>query len=192
MNSPSGWYEILVAGSGDAVDALVQEVDPQRPVRGEDLALHPGSLSERLLELLGAKTHHLLFAPADQARELLRGIAENPELHLERLREVESASFAFEAEAYARRIAEKIKHALHDDLPPGVSLVGFEESEEIDPEAKGVELYVAVHEYTYHATGRFTGLPPGLFELHQRMQDIDFVKEKELEIEGREVPTPEV
>jgi hypothetical protein len=192
MSAPSGWYEILVAGSGDAVDALVQEVGPQRPVRGEDLALHSGSLSERLQELLGAKTHHLLFAPTDQARELLRGIAENPELHLERLREVESASFAFETEAYARRIAEKIKHALHDDLPSGVSLVDFEESETIDPEAKGVELYAAVHEYTYRATGRFTGLPPGLFELHQRMQDIDFVKEKELEIEGREVPTPEV
>jgi hypothetical protein len=191
MNGPSGWYEILIAGTGDAVDALVEEVGSQRLFRGEDLALHAGTFPERLLEVLGAKTHHLLFAPEEQARELIRRIETHPDLRLERVREVLGASFAFEAEAYSHRAAEKIKKALHEDLPPGVSLVDCQESEEHDPSAKGVELYAAVHDYTYRATGRFQGLPPGLFELHQRMQDIDFVKEKEVEIEGREVPTPE-
>jgi hypothetical protein len=185
------WYEILVTGTGDAVDALVEEAGPQRPVRGEDLALHAGTFPERLLEVLGAKTHHLLFAPADLARKLIRRIEAHADLRLERTREVLGASFPFEAEAYSHRAAEKIKKALHEDLPPGVSLVDCKESEEHDPSAKGVELYAAVHDYTYHATGRFKGNPPGLFELHRRMQDLDFVKEKELEIEGREVPTPE-
>jgi hypothetical protein len=183
----SDWHEILVAGTGDAVDSLVAEAGPQRPVRGEDLALHAGSFPERILEFLGAKTHHVLFAPADQARELRRRIEANPDLHLERVREVKGASFAFTAEAYSHRAAERIKTALHDDLPAGVALVGCEESEERDPDAKGVELYTPVHDYTYRATGRFTGTPPGIFELHRRMQDLDFVKEKELEIEGREI-----
>jgi hypothetical protein len=185
------WYEILIQGTGDAVDALVADLGP-RLFRGEDLALHAGAFPERILELLGAKTHHLLFAPADLARDLIRRIEADPHLRLERVREVQNASFAFEAEAYSHRVAEKIKSALHTDLPPGVTLEGCTESELRDPSAGGVELYTPVHEYTYHATGRFVGLPPGLFELHQRMQDIDFVKEKELEIEGREVSSPEV
>jgi hypothetical protein len=192
MSAPSGWYELLIEGTGDRVDAIVSDrpSDERGIFRGEDLALHAGTFPERILELLGAKTHHLLFAPMDPARELIRRIETDPELRLERVREVRGASFAFEAEAYSHPVAEKIKKALHDDLPAGVSLLDCVESEEHDPSAKGVELYSPAHAYTYRATGRFTGPPPGIFTLHQRMQDIDFVKEKALEIDGREVASP--
>jgi hypothetical protein len=186
------WYELLIAGTGDRVDAALTETPVDRLFRGEDLDLHAGAFSERLLELLGAKTHHLVFAPQDLTRDLIQKIETDEHLRLERVREVLGASFAFEAEAYSHPIAEKIKKALHDDLPPGVSLVDGQESEERDPEAKGVELYSPAHAYTYRASGRFVGAPPGIFELHRRMQDIDFVKEKALEIDGREVPSPEV
>jgi len=179
------WTEILLAGTDQTVDSLVADTEPL--FRGEDLALHAGSFAERCLELLGAKPHHLLYLPADQARELLRRIHDDPDLRLERLREVHSASFAFTAEAYSRPAAAKIKKILHGDLPAGVSLIDGKDSEEVDPEAEGVELYTPVHKYTYHASGRFTGTPPGLFELYRRIRDVDFVKEKELEIEGREV-----
>ena len=191
MSAPSGWYELLIEGTGDRVDAIVSDkpADERGIFRGEDLALHAGSFPERVLELLGAKTHHLLFAPADQARELIRRIEADPDLRLERVREVRGAAFAFEAEAYSHPVAEKIKKALHDDLPAGVSL-DCNESEEHDPSAKGVELYAPAHAYTYRATGHFTGPPPGIFTLHQRMQDIDFVKEKALEIDGQEVASP--
>ena len=182
-----GWIEILFAGTGQAADSLVADAEPQPLFRGEDLALHAGSFPERCLELLGAKPHHLLYAPADQARQLLHGIEEAPDLRLQRLREVHRASFAFTAEAYSRPAAAKIKKILHGDLPAGVSLINGKESEEIDPEAGGVELYAPVHKYTYHASGRFTGIPPGIFDLYRRIRDVDFVKEKELEIEGREV-----
>ena len=181
------WTEILFAGTGGAVDALTADADPQHLFRGEDLALHAGSFTERCLELLGAKTHHLLYAPADEARELVKRIEADPDLRLEQLRQVLGASFAFTAKAYSHPAAAKIKQILHGDLPAGVSLIDLKESEEIDPEAGGVELYAPTHHYTYHASGRFTGVPPGLFELYRRIQDIDFVKEKELEIEGREV-----
>jgi hypothetical protein len=181
------WTEILVAGSGDAVDELVADADPQRLFRGEDLALHAGSFTERCLELLGAKTHHLLYAPADEARELVKRIEADPDLRLEQLRQVARASFAFAAEAYSHPAAAKIKKILHGDLPAGVSLIDCKDFEETDPEAGGVELYAPAHHYTYHASGRFTGVPPGIFELYRRIHDIDFVKEEELEVEGREV-----
>ena len=190
MIAESGWIELLVEGTADAVNALVAEVGPDRVFRGEDLELHAGSFPERILERLGAKTHHLLFAPEEPAQELIRRIEADSGLRLERIREVLSASFAFEAEAYSHVVAERIKKALHD-LPAGVRLEGFQETEEHDPSAKGLEIKGTVHEYTYRASGRFTGLPPGLFEQHLKLQDLDFVKAKELEIEGREAPTPE-
>jgi len=180
------WTEILLTGPDNQVNDLVNDLiggaEPQPLFRGEDLGLHAGSFPERCLELLGANPHHLLYAPADQARELLRRIRENPDLRLERSREVHSASFAFTAEAYSHPAAAKIKKILHGDLPAGVSLIDGQESEEIDPEAEGVELYAPVHKYTYRASGRFTGVPPGIFDLYRRIRDIDFIKEKELEI----------
>lgn len=192
MSTPTGWYELLIDGTGDRVDALLSEIPVGRLFRGEDLELHAGSFPERILELLGAKTHHLVFIPQDLVHELIHRIEADQHLRLERVREVRGASFAFDAEAYSLPMAEKIKKALHDDLPAGVSLENCQESEERDPDAKGVELYTPAHAYTYRATGRFIGAPPGIFELHQRMQDLDFVKEQELEIEGREVAGPEV
>jgi hypothetical protein len=186
------WYELLIAGTGDQVDAVLSEIPTDRLYRGEDLDLHAGTFSERILELLGAKTHHLVFMTEDPARDLIRRIEADEHLRLERVREVRGASFAFEAEAYSHPVAEKIKKALHDDLPAGVSLVDGRESEERDPDAKGVELYSPAHDYTYRTSGRFTGTLPGIFELHLRLQDLDFVKEKALEIDGREVPSPEV
>jgi len=192
MSMTAGWYELLIAGTGDRVDAVLSDTPADHLFRGEDLELHAGAFPERLLQLLGAKTHHLLFVTGDPARGLIRRIEADEQLRLERVREVRGASFPFEAEAYSPAVAERIKKALHDDLPSGVSLVDSQESEERDPEAKGVELYSPAHAYTYRAAGRFTGLPPGIFELHRRMQDLDFVKEKELEIDGREVPSLEV
>jgi hypothetical protein len=192
MSATDGWYELLIAGTGDRVDAVLSDIPADRLFRGEDLDLHADTFSERILELLGAKTHHLAFVTSDPARDLIRRIEADERLRLEGVREVRGASFAFEAEAYSPPIAEKITKALHHDLPAGVSLVDGRESEERDPEAKGVELYSPAHAYTYHASGRFTGTPPGIFELHLRLQDLDFVKEKALEIDGREVPSPEV
>jgi hypothetical protein len=185
------WYELLIAGTGDRVDAVLSDIPADRLFRGEDLELHAGGFSERILELLGANTHSLVFVTEDSARDLIRKIEADEHLRLERVRKVRGASFVFEAEAYSPPIAEKIKKALHDDLPAGVSLADGRESEERDPEAKGVELYSPAHAYTYHASGRFIGVPPGIFEMHRRMQDLDFVKEKALEIDGREVPSLE-
>jgi hypothetical protein len=184
------WYELLIEGTGDRVDRLV--ADERAVYRGEDLELHAGSFSERILELLGAKTHHLLFAPHETARELIHRIEADEHLCLEHVREVRGASFAFQSEAYSPAVAKKIQKALHEDLPAGVELVDCKESEERDPAAHGLEIHVAVHEYTYRATGKFTGPPPGIFTLYKRMQDLDFVKEKALEIDGRELTSHEV
>jgi hypothetical protein len=185
----SAWYEMVIEGREEDVRELLPGVatDGERPFWSEELDLHEGSISDRIRELLGARTHHLLFVPGTQAGPLVRAIQGKDEIRLEHVREVLSGRFNFTAKAFAPEVAEKIKRALHGPLPPGVVLEPCEEDEAVDPDAKGVELYSPVHDYTYRCHGTFSGTPPGIFEIHRTMQALDFVHQEKLEMECREV-----
>lgn len=186
----SRWYELSIEGSEEALESFLaaqRAVEDGLAVLGSELQLESESLSERILDALGAKTHHLLFSPGDHARMLVEALADRSGLRLERLREVEGASFPFEAKAYARDVARTIKHALHDALPPGISLEDLQESETVEPEAKGVELYAPVHDYVYRASGTVRGSLPGVLEMHRRLEEMEFCKPGEIAIEAREV-----
>jgi hypothetical protein len=184
----TAWYEVIIEGREEAIRKILPGVasDGDAPVWGEELDLHAATLPERLLELLGARTHHLLFVPSSQIGALTRTLQAKPELRLERVREILGGRFSFHAKVYSQEVAARIREALHA-LPPEVRLEDFAEDEKVYPHARGVELYTPLHEYTYNASGVFTGLPPGLFEVHRKMQALDFVHQEKLELEGREV-----
>ena len=184
----SAWYEVIIEGKEEAIREILPGIasDGDTPIWGEELDLQAATLPERLLELLGARTHHLLFVPSSQIGALTRTLQAKPELRLERVREILRGGFSFEARVYSPEMAERIREALHA-LPPEVRLEDFEDKEKIDPDARGVALYTPAHEYTYRARGRFTGLPPGIFEVHRKLKALDFVHQNKLELEGREV-----
>jgi hypothetical protein len=185
----SAWYEMVIKGREDDIRDLLPGVatDGERPFWGEELDLHAGTLPARIREMLGARTHYLLFVPGTQVGPLVRAIQGKDEIRLERVREITGGRFPFKAKAYSPEVAAKIKHALHSPLPPGVVLEACQEEESIDPKAKGVELYSPVHDFTYRCHGTFTGTPPGIFEIHRTLQALDFVHQEKLELEGREV-----
>lgn len=184
----SAWYEVIIEGKEEAIREILPGIasDGDAPVWGEDLDLHASTLTERLLELVGAQTHHLLFVPSSQIGALTRTLQAKSDIRLERVREILGGGFSFQAEVYSPEMAERIRETLHA-LPPEVRLENFEDGEKVDPDAHGVELYTPVHEYTYRARGRFTGLPPGIFEVHRKLKALDFVHQDKLELEGREV-----
>jgi hypothetical protein len=183
----SRWYELLIEGSEGALKSFLEDRREAQAILGSELRLGSASLSERILEVLGAKSHHLLFAPADHARLLVDALVARSDLRLERLREIEEGSFSFAAEAYARDVAQAIQGALHEALPPGIFLEDFQESETVDPEAKGVDLYAPVHDYIYRASGTVRGSLPGLLEMHRRLTELEFSKPGEIAIQAREV-----
>lgn len=185
----SAWYELLIEGSEEALQSFLEDREAEgcKAVRGSELSLKEESLTDRILGFLGARPHHLVFAPAKDAQTLVRGLGKRPGLRLEHLREVEDASFSFETEAFSRPKAEEIRNALHRDIPPGISLVDIRESGEADPEAKGVELYAPAHDYIYRASGSFHGALPGILEMHRRLEEMDFCKPGAIEIAAREV-----
>ena len=185
----SAWYEMVIEGKEEEIRALLPGIaaEGDRPFWGEDLELHAGSFPDRIRELLGARSHHLLYVPSPEVGALVRAIEGKPEIRLERVREILSGRFSYNAKAYSPGIAAKIEEVLRAPLPPGVVLEEYEEKEKVDPEAKGVELYTPAHDYTWHCRGSFSGTPPGIFQMHRTLQALDFVHQEKLELEGREV-----
>lgn len=176
------WYELLIEGPEDALEPLLAG----DAIRGSDLRLASESFTDRILELLNARKHHVVFASESQARELAR------HLHLEGIREVVEGRFGFKAEAYNPEIGAKIHDALNTDLPDGIMCVDLEK-EERHPEDKGVELFAPAHDYVYRARGTIVGPPPGILEMNRRLHRLDFVHEEPLELVCRpaSLPSPE-
>lgn len=170
------WYELLVEGS----EGLLEGSDV---IRGSELRLASESFTDRILEFLHARTHHVVFAPESQVRELAR------QLRVERIREVVEGRFGFTAEAYNPEIGAKIHDALNSNLPDGIMCVDLEK-EERHPDAKGVELFTPAHDYIYKSRGTIVGKPPGILEMMRRLHRLDFVHEEPLELVCREASLP--
>jgi hypothetical protein len=190
----SVWYEIVLEGSEDALDAFLDryEAGPDQVVRGDDLDLAGESLSQKVRELLHARTHHLLFAPAPSARTLLRSLESTEGLAVDKVREVTHGRFGFEAKAFSKEVGTRIHEALRRDVPEGVRIEGFEESEETHPEAEGVELYSPAHDYVYEARGTVVGPPPGVFEMQRRARALEFCRPKAMHLEARDLRPEEL
>jgi hypothetical protein len=178
------WYELLIEGSEDELESLLQGRGDI--IRGSELRLASESFTDRVLELLHARKHHVVFASESQARELARHV------RLERIREVVEGRFGFKAEAYNPEIGAKIHDALNSDLPAGIMCVDLEK-EERHPDARGVELFTPAHDYIYKSRGTIVGTPPGILEMNRRLMRLDFVHEEPLELVCRpaSLPSPE-
>jgi len=180
------WYELLIDGPEDALEALLQK-HPGDAIRGSELRLASESFTDRVLEFLHAQSHHVVFASAAHARELTRAMQDA--LRLESLREVVEGRFGFKAEAYNPEIGAKIHDALNSGLPDGIMCVDLEK-EERHPENKGVELFAPAHDYVYKARGTIVGTPPGILEMNRRLVRLDFVHEEPLELACRPASLP--
>lgn len=180
------WYELLIEGPEDELESLLSS-HPGDAIRGSELRLSSESFTDRVLEFLHARTHHVVFASAVQARELARTLRDG--LRLEGLREIVEGRFGFKAEAYNPEIGAKIHDALNAELPDGIDFVEREQAT-VDPDAAGVELFTPVHDFVYQARGVIAGTPPGILEMNRRLHRLDFVHEEPLELVYREATLP--
>ena len=193
------WYEIAVHGREDIVRAFVAGFRAARGERegvvffGSELDLEAESLGERLKELFVAGSHAILLAPEPLAGALADAlVAAGPGVgvRLERRREVRAAAFTFHAEMFSRALAEGLRQALRGSVPEGTLVEDLNETEEVHPEARGVELYAPVHDYIYRASGRVAGLFPGVVEMRRRLADMEFVDVGGLHLDGIQVSNP--
>ena len=71
-------------------------------------------------------------------------------------------------------------------LPQGTRVDDLQETEDVHPEAHGVELYAPVHDYIYRASGRVAGSFPGVVEIQRRLAEMEFVQVERLHLEGNQ------
>jgi hypothetical protein len=172
-----GFAAGFLAGAGMSSDAMLY---------GPDLPLHPEPLGERLRAALRGRRHVTLFVREPEAEQVAAAMASAPATLglrvLERATLV-SASLAFNADTPSRDAAAKI-HAALEALPAGVALVDVER-EELDPTARGVELYAPVHAYRYRAHGRVVGDLAAVVRAHATLAALDFVTVEPITLEER-------
>ncbi len=76
--------------------------------------------------------------------------------YIKSVKKIESASFEFNFEAYAKKYGDEIKKIL-TSLPKSVKLVDYAPKEEVHKDAKGTELYSPDHEYSFKGKGTLVG-----------------------------------
>jgi hypothetical protein len=187
------WDEIVLRGTDDTARAFVAGFLAGRGdaegsvIFGADVDIEPGSLGQRVCDLLLAGSHKVLLAPEPLAAGLADELVEHGAdhgLHLEGCRRIGAASFTVRAETFSRPAATNIRDSLLGSLPEGVRIEDREETEEKHPEAHGADLYAPVHKYTYRASGRIVGPLPGVLEMQRRAKELDFVETGRLHLFG--------
>jgi hypothetical protein len=182
----SGWTELSIAGPRRDLDALLRE-EPAKTFSDCRLDLADESLGERLLEKAHLDTHHRVYLAERDEPAFLERLAGHGELQLAGRRRNLRGRFSFRAATPARVAAEKIQAAL-EEKREGVVVRRRDEKETGDPSAHGVHLYDrSAHEYFYEMAGEAEGSAPGIFELHEQLEGLEFVNVERIEVDGETV-----
>jgi hypothetical protein len=191
--STDRWFQLIVQGTEDDFERFLAgtAAPAGQVIRGTDVHLEPESLAERLRDLVGARSHHLLYAGEAAARALRAALAGAAGLELDEIAEVTGGRFAFRVQTYSAEQRADIRRSCLTP-PPGVQLLDFRESTESDPGARGPELFTPAHDYIYRADGVFAGTAPGILEAYRRTNEHDFVHPEPLVLETRPVAPGEL
>jgi len=90
--------------------------------------------------------------------------------YIKSVKKIESASFEFNFEAYAKKYGDEIKKILKT-LPKSVKLIDYAPKEEMHKDAKGTELYAPDHEYSFKGRGRLVGDIETIIEYNKKFDE---------------------
>ena len=189
----SDYVEVVLEGSKEYVQGFLDgyicaKGSGETYYFNDEWGVKAESLSERLKEIasLENRYHHVLMAkalydalPESTTGEKGRHLCGLPLVSAEA---IQSGHFAFDIKTSSRPEAAAVKKVI-DARPPQLELTSFKESEEVEKDAKGVELYAPVHEYQYKASGVFSGEIIELINLRRALADHSIVHAKDIRLE---------
>ncbi|MGQ9844124.1 MAG: hypothetical protein ACUVRK_11255 [Spirochaetota bacterium] len=135
------------------------------------------TLSEIMKEWLTLKTklqHAIIEANSWKKFESL--VKKQPQgsvvnkAYIKSVKKIESASFEFNFEAYAKKYGDEIKKILKS-LPKSVKLVDYTPKEEVHKDAKGTEIYSPDHEYSFKGKGKLVGDIETIIEYNKKFDE---------------------
>jgi len=186
----TSFYEVVFKGKPRAVRAFLSGLSMGIPGQQTiffsflDGVWHEGK-AERLAELtrVRATDCHVIVDPviSAQLRKLKKQIKAETGLEITGHRRIKSANMAFSFEAFAPRYNDEIMKVLKS-LPAGLRLQDFKHKVNIDPKAKGVEMYAVAHHYEASGEGRVTGPIDKLIQLKRELDNYPLVKDEEIHL----------
>lgn len=165
-------------------------------IEGFRLALHEGDVffsDEIRFELptfldnvasgLHRETH--LVAPLRFLEAMVEAMQRTHRIKLksEKIRPLSGASFNFSYKCYSAQEGRAIRELIEHELPEGLSLEDYEFEEEIDPDAKGPELYSPAHDYVLQGQGLYRGPFEAVKTMAIRLRDQSFIHPEKIKLE---------
>lgn len=179
MSEPE-FVELVLHGPVDRAVAFVEGfwrgADAAGPVwfTGREQVDHEGFM-ERLRERLTRDTHVILPKGLAEALIAELGKADTVQLEVVGIRPIDHGELAVEFECYTRDEAAAVRRTVEAELPERVRLEGYDVSEEVHDDARGVELYSPVHDYICRGAGRYVGPVGGIVAMARRLADQSFI-----------------
>ena len=189
-NTRKSFYEVVFTGKPKVVRAFMKgfvmgTLDDATVIYSFDSGIHHEGKVEKMAEMVGIRGTdcHIIVDAATSAllKKWTKLIARETGLQINSHRSIRSASMAFKFQAFAPRYNQEIVDMVKN-LPTGVRVEGFHHDVRLDPKAKGMEAYSAVHHYEACGEATIVGRVDLLVELKKKFGDYPLIKSEDIEL----------
>ncbi len=179
------YHELIVKGDREVLDGFLEGFMAAKNIKsGIILASEHPIETHHLKEILTFHGDYIHVIVAGRHRKsLISAIKRTPDIECDIVSDkvVKNAYFEFKFETFNRDVASELKKAL-GKLPTGLQLINYDREEKVDPEAKGIEFYSPLHDYSFSGEGTIRGDVEKLLAFRERLCEHVFIEAKEIEL----------
>ena len=182
------FYEVVFLGKPKVVRAFMKgfvmgNLDNASVIYSFNAGIHHEGKVEKLVELVGIRgTDCHVIVDSDTSallKKWAKRIARETGLEIVSHRNVRSAGMYFKFQAFAPRYNDEVVK-LVKTLPTGLRVEGFKHDVRLDPKAKGIEAYSAVHHYEACGEATVVGRIDLLVALKKRFEDYPLIQSEDI------------
>ena len=186
--SKQSFYEVVFTGKPKVVRAFMKgfvmgTLDDATVIYSYDSGVHHEGKLEKISELVGIRGTdcHIIVDAATSAllKKRTKRIARETGLEVTSHRNIRSASMAFKFHAYAPKYNQEIVDMVKK-LPTGLRVDGFKHDVRLDPKAKGIEAYSAVHHYEASGEATVIGRIDLLVALKKKFAEFPLIQSEDI------------
>jgi hypothetical protein len=169
------YFEVVISGSFLYVKGLITGIcigAGKNPsvIFNKERKIESETMGEMLKEFVGLSDILVHVIVPDDLLDFVKGTLSHKDAYvkIKSVKKIISANFEFDFQAYSEKQKNEIK-AIFDNPPCNLSYskdTKFHEN--IDNNAKGVEIYTPAHNYEYFGKGKVEGTFPEIFDLFKK------------------------
>jgi len=187
-NAKKSFYEVVFLGKPKVVRAFMKgfvmgNLDNASVIYSFNAGIHHEGKVEKMVEMVGIRGTdcHVIVGSDTSAllKKWAKRIVRETGLEITSHRHIRSASMYFKFQAFAPRYNDEIV-SLVKKLPAGLRVDNFKHNVKLDPKAKGVEIYSAVHHYEACGEATVVGRIDLLVELKTKFEDYPLIQSEDI------------